>query len=374
MSDQSSALSSMSKIFVVAAAIVVILAGVKAASVIVVPFLLALFITIIFQPVIQWFRLKNLPPFAAIVAIVMVILVAGFALAGLIVQSVNEFTLNMPVYRARMTEQFSALVTFAAQFNIHLNQALLQEQFDPARLMSMAVNILSSLGGMLTNTLLILLIVAFMLAESALIPKKISLAFGQPEKQMKRFSSMLIAINKYLALKTIISLVTGFLVGFGLWLLGVDHFILWAVVAFLFNYIPNIGSILAAIPAVIMALIQFSPLMAGAVAALYLAINLVMGNLIEPRVMGRGLGLSTLVVFLSLIFWGWLLGPVGMLLSVPLTMMVKIGFEENPNTRWLAIMLSGDELKHHAHELDLPAQNKPVQNKPAQDAPANPTE
>lgn len=341
---------SISRFFVVFAAIIVVLAGIKTATVIVVPFLLALFIAIIFQPVIFWFRMKNLPTAVAIAAIFVFIFIVGFGLTGLIIQSLTEFTAKLPEYRVKLTEQFSDLVTFAERFNIHLNQELLQQQLDPSRILSLSVNLLSSVGNMMTNTILILLIVAFMLGEAALMPKKIQMAFPSPEKKMSQMSNLLMAINKYLALKTIISLVTGIVVGFGLWLMGLDHYVLWAVIAFLFNYIPNIGSIIAAVPAVLMALIQFHPVMAVVVGLWYLLVNIFMGNIIEPRMMGRGLGLSTLVVFLSLLFWGWLLGPVGMLLSVPLTMAVKIGFEENPSTRWLAILLSGDEVTRHAPE------------------------
>ncbi|EGN74373.1 Putative permease [Idiomarina sp. A28L] len=346
MTDHNQGLLTSSRFFLVAAAIMVILASIKAASVIVVPFLLALFIAIIFQPVIFWFRKKGLPPILAISAIFVIILVLGSGFAGLVLNSVNEFTTNMPQYRGKLTEQFQSLVEIAARFNLHLDAQVLQSHLDPSRLLSMSVNLLSGLGNMMTNIFIILLIVVFMLSEAALMPKKIALAFPSPEKKLLQMSHLLLAINKYLALKTLISFITGALVGVGLWLMGVDHFILWAVIAFLFNYIPNIGSIIAAIPAILMALIQFNPAMAGFVALLFLAVNVVMGNFVEPRMMGRGLGLSTLVVFLSLIFWGWLLGPVGMLLSVPLTMGVKIGFNESPSTRWLAILLSGDEVRH----------------------------
>ena len=118
---------------------------------------------------------------------------------------------------------------------------------------------------------------------------------------------------------------------------------LWGVVAFLFNYIPNIGSIIAAVPAVLLAIVQLSIPEAGLVALGYVVVNTLMGNVIEPRYMGRGLGLSTLVVFLSLIFWGWLLGTVGMLLSVPLTMIVKITLESRAETLWLALLLADDK-------------------------------
>ena len=345
MTDHNPAISSISRFFVVAAAIMVILASIKAASVIVVPFLLALFIAIVFQPAIFWFKQKGLPPSIAIGAVFVVILVVGSAFVGLMVQSLNEFTLKMPEYREKILDQFETLVAYADTFNIHLDIAILQEQFDPSRLFSMSVNLLSGLGNMMTNTVIIMLIVAFMLSEAALMPKKISLAFPSPEKKLGQMANLLMAINKYLALKTVVSLITGCLIGFGLWLMGLDHFILWAVIAFLFNYIPNIGSIIAAVPAVLMALVQLNPVMAGVVAIWFLLVNIIMGNIVEPKMMGRGLGLSTLVVFLSLIFWGWLLGPVGMLLSVPLTMGVKIGFDENPSTKWLAVLLAGDEVR-----------------------------
>jgi predicted PurR-regulated permease PerM len=125
--------------------------------------------------------------------------------------------------------------------------------------------------------------------------------------------------------------------------LGVDHFLLWSVLAFLLNYIPNIGSMIAAVPAVLLALVQLGAPTAGLVALGYVLSNAIMGNVIEPKYMGRGLGLSTLVVFLSLIFWGWLLGTVGMLLSVPLTMIVKIALESSQDTRWVALLLASDD-------------------------------
>jgi len=122
-------------------------------------------------------------------------------------------------------------------------------------------------------------------------------------------------------------------------LMGVDYAILWAVIAFLLNFIPNIGSIIAAVPPMLIALIQLGPMSSMLVAGLYMITNTVFGNVIEPRYMGRSLGLSTLVVFVSLVFWGWIFGPVGMLLSIPLTMVVKIGLENSEKNRWLAVLL-----------------------------------
>lgn len=350
-------LTSAGRILVVAAALVVILAGVKAASVVVVPVLLALFIAIICQPVILWFTRLGLPRFIAVLPVVGLIAVVGVALAGLVVQSVNEFAQKMPEYRTSLMNQFNWFTVQAERFNIQLNWDFLQAQFDPSRALNITMNMLSGVGGMMTSFFITLLIVVFMLAETRIMTAKVRMAFKSPERTLVNVGSILHAINKYLALKTAISIATGLIVGVGLWLMNIDHYLLWGVLAFMFNYIPNIGSILAAVPAVLMALIQYSPAMAGLVALLYLVVNTVMGNLLEPRVMGRGLGLSTLVVFLSLIFWGWMLGPVGMLLSVPLTMVVKIALAENESTRWMAIMLSGDEIMRAADNKHIEAED-----------------
>jgi predicted PurR-regulated permease PerM len=194
----------------------------------------------------------------------------------------------------------------------------------------------------MANLFLIVLTIVFMLFEAQSLPRKVHLALDDPEMRLSQIERFLQSVNQYMVIKTLVSLATGVIVGVGLALMGVDYALLWGVVAFLFNYIPNIGSIIAAIPAVLLAFVQLGTAGAGAVAALYLATNMVMGNLVEPRFMGRGLGLSTLVVFLSLIFWGWLLGSVGMLLSVPLTMIVKIALESSQSGSWLAILLSDD--------------------------------
>jgi predicted PurR-regulated permease PerM len=229
-----------------------------------------------------------------------------------------------------------------SELNIHIDTSLIREHLDPGMAMSMTTNILGGLGGVLSNVFLILLTIVFMLFEAESMPRRVHVALADPEMKLHHIDRFIKSVNSYLVIKTLVSLGTGLLIGGWLWFLGVDHFLLWAVLAFLLNYIPNIGSIIAAIPAVLMAFVQFGFGVAGLVAGGFILVNTVMGNMVEPRLMGRGLGLSTLVVFLSLIFWGWLLGSVGMLLSVPLTMIVKIALETRTETNWLAILLSSD--------------------------------
>ncbi len=149
-------------------------------------------------------------------------------------------------------------------------------------------------------------------------------------------------MRRYMAIKTATSLLTGVLVTSFLSLIGISYPLLWGLLAFLFNYVPNIGSILAAVPPVVLAVVESgSGLGPAAITAIgFVAINCLISFAIEPRYMGQGLGLSTLVVFLSLVFWGWVLGPVGMLLSAPLTMIIKIVLADYEDTRWIAVLMS----------------------------------
>ena len=208
--------------------------------------------------------------------------------------------------------------------------------------MRLVAETLSSLGDVMKNLFLVIITVVFMLFEASSLRQKVYLALDEPDIKMQQIERFLSSVNNYLAIKTLVSVATGFCVTVMLWAAGLDFYLLWGVLAFLLNYIPNIGSIIAAIPAILLAALQFGLAPAGFIGLGYLAINTIIANLIEPRYLGRGLGLSTLVVFLSLVFWGWLLGSVGMLLSVLLTMVIKIGLENSQDGKWIAILLSGE--------------------------------
>lgn len=326
--------------FAVMAFVVIILAGIKAASPIVVPFVLSCFIAVICNPAIGLMTRYKVPKWLAVILLMCFIVLMGLWLASVVGSSINEFSTQLPQYRVQLIEQFSWILNKLGSFNIHISKEQVLAYFDPGMALSMTTNMLSGVGNVMANLFLIILTIVFMLFEAQSLPKKLHLALDDPDMRLKQIDRFLQSVNQYMVIKTLVSLATGTIVGIGLAIIGVDYALLWAVIAFLFNYIPNIGSIIAAIPAVLLAFIQLGPAAAGATGALYLATNMVMGNVVEPRFMGRGLGLSTLVVFLSLIFWGWLLGSVGMLLSVPLTMVVKIALESSKSGGWMAILLS----------------------------------
>lgn len=321
----------------------IIIAAMKAAAPILVTLLLSIFITIICEPPVVWMRSKGVPNVLAIFAVLLGIIVVWALLVIYVGASVNDFTKSLPDYENKWGMLLKQLSTWAGQFGIEFKVDQIKTYLDPGMAMKFVSKIFAGLSDALTNAFLILLIVIFMLMETTSLPLKITVAFGQDaHRALDKMGEVAHGVNRYLAIKTVVSLVTGAVVSVWLAILGLDYPLLWGLLAFMLNYVPNIGSIIAAIPALLLALIQLDLSSTLLVAAGYMTTNIVMGNVVEPRIMGRGVGLSTLVVFLSLVIWGWVLGPIGMLLSVPLSMVIKIVLGSSDQTRWLAIMLGSE--------------------------------
>jgi len=293
--------SSTAKSLVVLACLVVVMAGVKSASAIMVPFFLSVFIAIACGPIIHWTSRFGVPKWLSISFVILLIVVFGFLLAGLVGQSMAEFRENLPQYRSKLDSEFEWVVAKLADFNIHINSELIANHLDPATAMSVATNFISGMGGVLSNLFLILLTVIFMLFEADSIPRRLHIALSDPDMKLQHIDRFIRSVNSYLAIKTVVSLGTGIIIGTWLYVMGVDHFMLWAVLAFMLNFIPNIGSIIAAVPAVLIAFVQYGIASAGFAALGFLLVNTIMGNMVEPRLMGKGMGLSTLVVFLPLV-------------------------------------------------------------------------
>jgi len=320
--------------------LIIIFAGLKIADKIIVPFLLSMFIALISFPLLKFFQSKKINTPFSVSLVLLTIISASFSIAALIGTSLNSFRKSLPQYKEKIYNEIDKISIIAEKNNINIDTNLLYDFVDPAFIMQSIANTISAFGNVLTNYLLILLIVMFTLLEAAGFSKKIKLAFTKSDNSINNFHTFSENMNKYLSIKTVVSIITGILIYTSLTIIGLDHAIMWGLIAFFLNFIPTIGSIIASIPAIIIALVQFNIYYAVLVAIIFFAINIIMGSIIEPKYLGKELGLSTLIIFLSLIFWGWLLGPVGMLLSVPLTMIMKIALESNNDTKWIAILLS----------------------------------
>ena len=377
------------------ACLFIILAGLRSASSLVLPFLTACFLAVISLPLVAFLRARRLPAGASIFATLGIEAALLVVLLGLVAGSLRGFAENVDGYGERLDEKMQGVLARLDDWGIDVSSLtstgpaagdeapedaapdeadmpeepapdgaapdrepptavdpggalsppgeggglVPMELLQPGSILAFARRTLQSLTGMLSNSFLVILTLMFLLGEAATIPTKLERAFGKEAESRERFDKIVQEIQSYFGMKTLLSLVTGVCIALWLWVLGVDFPILWGLVAFLLNFIPNLGSIMAAVPAILLAVVQFGPGRALAAAAGYVVVNVVIGNFVEPTLMGRRLGLSTLVVFLSLVFWGWLWGPVGMLLSVPLTMVIKIFLEHSDEMRWAAVLL-----------------------------------
>jgi len=336
------------------AAVVVIVFGMQAAKVLLVPFLLAVFFALIALRPMLWLQSKRMPSVLAALLIVIAMMLILVIVGSILGNSVGDFAARIPIYQARLETLVAGVGTFLSNLlGEDRSVENVAELIDPGFAMGFAANLLTSLQGVLTNTFLILFTMVFILLEAASMGVKARAAFGTSADVFRRSREFLHNLGRYLGIKTIVSLATGFCAWVLALAVGLDFPLLWGMLAFLFNYVPTIGSIIAAVPAILLALIQLGVGEATTTAIGFLVINMVFGNFLEPRLMGYGVGISPLVVFVGLVLWGWIFGPVGMLLSVPLTMTLKMALESDANTRWIAILIGSERDAEYALELRL---------------------
>lgn len=322
----------------IAACFVAVVFGLRLARPVLLPFALALFLSVLSLPMMLWLQ-KRLPSALAVILTLFI----NVAVLGLMVfvasQSLSQLQGRLPVYIRRFQSIQESWIQALEGRGLPAREYLSQDLIDPVAMLTFATDSVQRAATLLSAAVLVLLIMYFMLSEATIFPEKLRVVFRHGNLTTGRVAKFVKEVQAYLGLKTLVSLSTGILLGLWCWFLDVDFPLLLGLIAFVLNYIPTIGSAIASVPAILLALIQVGPGYSVLVALGYLGVNLVFGNIIEPNLMGRRLGLSTLVVLLSLVFWGWMWGPIGALLSVPLTMVVKIWLENTEDLRWMAILL-----------------------------------
>ena len=331
--------SNVPVILTTAALFVIVVAGMRAAASIINPFLLSVFLATLCAPPLFWLQRQGVPNGLAVSAIILGLLVVALLLMIFVGRSLNTLSQQLLLYQQRFAELITQVFDWLNNLGLDMTRSPLSDYVTPRRVMNLVSYGLSVLRGLFTNMFLILLTVLFILLETAGFPRKLQAAFPDPERTLSHFKAMTANVNWYMGFKALFSLATGVSIWGLLALIGVDFAVTWGFLAFFLNFIPAIGSFIAAIPAILWALVQLGLPSALLTLLAFLVVNITIGNFLEPKFMGHKLGLSTLVVFLSLLFWGWVLGPIGMVLSVPLTMIVKIALATNEDTRWIAIML-----------------------------------
>ena len=367
------------RFLLILAGVVVVVAGLKAAAPILVPFSLALFLAIVSMPVMFGLRMRRVPaPLAIFLTVLLDVLIFGLVIL-LAANSVGNLNEKLPRYRAATQDLFNRWTDWMAARGIP-EEYLGFEFIDPGWIFDFVGGSLQTVASLFSVGFLVAIIMIFILAEATVFPYKFQALLGRDRASRLRITKTISEVQAYLGIKTIVSLATGIVAGLFCWFMELDFPILLGLVAFVLNFIPTIGSIIAAIPAMVLALILHNLSWTVLVGLGYVGINTLFGNLIEPNLMGRRLGLSTLVVVLALIFWGWIWGPIGALLSVPLTMVLKIALENTPDLRWLGVLLDKEppqarEAEARAAEIAAYRRNRRGRGEPVSEdepAPASP--
>ena len=349
--------SGQNRVLLHLACLVIILAGLKAASAIVVPLLFAIFIAIIAYTPIQWLTEHKVPLWLSVILVLLSVVAVIVGIGGLVMQSAFELQAQQAFYEQRLGQLMADLLGWLESLGFEFASDITSwsDMLSPSQIWSLGLSTLSGISTTLSQGFLILLVFIFIIAESSSLPAKIHGIFQDRGHDTEWLNDFARNLNRYIGIKTLFSLLTGTLVTISLWIMGLDFPILWGMLAFMLNYIPNIGSIIAATPAVLLALIQLGPGYAGITVLIYVFINQLVGAFLEPRFLGAQLNMTTLTVFMSLILWGWLFGTVGMLLSVPLTMSIKLATDGRESTAWISHFLSREPTVKEPTITDKPA-------------------
>ncbi len=360
-----SGLSPIARAVIVIAAIAIAVAFLQSAAAIVAPVLLAAFIVVILTPPLRWLRRKRVPQWLSLPLIVFLLFEAGSLLGLVFTGQLEGFRDSLPGYRERLAMLRDQFGGWLEEVGVEMAREAVKDIVDPNIAVDLVRAAIANMRSTFGTGLLVLLSVVFMLLEAPGLQAKLRKAFHLTEEAEDRLRRVFSAINHYMVIKSLASLATALCIWGWLWMLAIDYAVLWAILAFLLNFIPFIGGLLMAVPALLMALVQTDLQVTLLVGLGYLVVNTVIGSILEPRIMGRGLGISTLVVFLSLLFWGWVLGTVGVFLAVPLTMVLLIALDASPHTRPIAILLGPEVTEPPAPKEEESATGAAVETAPS---------
>ncbi|MFC7495610.1 MULTISPECIES: AI-2E family transporter [unclassified Nocardioides] len=326
------------------AATVVVIAGMRASADILAPTFLALVLTILAHPLRRWLD-AWMPSWAAslVCTVAIYALVLGLALA--VVVSVARFATLLPGYADEFQARVDDLTDWLTQAGV--GEAEIEKvgsSFELGQLSGFIGDLLSELMGLVSNLFFILALVLFMTMDGGSFPRQLERARSARPAIIDALSEFAKGTRRYLAVSTVFGLIVAVFDTIALALLGVPAPLLWGLLAFITNYIPNIGFVIGLIPPAILALLEGGPGLMLAVIAVYCALNVVIQSVIQPKVVGDAVGLSTTLSFVSLVFWAWVVGPLGALLAIPLTLFAKaLLVDVDPSTSWMRPLISNKD-------------------------------
>lgn len=330
-----------SKALLLLAAAVVVLMGLKLSASMVVPIILAVFIATATSPVADWLHRRGIPTGIAVVTVIVGVLGLLGIFGFILTTALMDLNDAGPTYLSAIGETKDAAAGWLAEHGMgRAARSLAAVDLGEWLTDITTETVVAEAPDFISAFVIVLLVVAFILLEAATFRSKAFWARKVGGVNLRHLGDTVGEIQKYLAVKTGISAATGVLVWAWSAAWSVEHAILWGLLGFALNFVPNVGSIIAAIPPIVVALANQGVGTALAILIGFIVINMTLGNVVEPKLMGRALGLSPLVVVLSMIMWGYVLGPIGAVLSAPLTMVLKIVLMRTEDLRWVAVLLA----------------------------------
>ncbi|MBK8983408.1 MAG: AI-2E family transporter [Ignavibacteria bacterium] len=317
------------------------------------PLFVAILITFVFLPLYNFLIKKKIPAVVSLILIILILLILVNSVSIFIITSINSFSQEFPKYEAKFLHFYYSMLP---ALKLSPDEISKIEDFFNIKNLLMGGNLTNAIAGILTNItsllgnfVLIMFYIIFLLTESDSIGKRFTIAFSEEKNASLRntLGHIIEGLRDYISGKTVLSLMQSVLIGLILWISGVEFYVIWAFLFFITDFIPNIGSMVASILVSLFMVIQFeSILFPVIILAVLILIQNLKGNFLEPKILGARLDLSPFLLFFSLIFWGYVWGIIGMVLSVPLMSMLKIILMNIPSTRYIAILMSNDPEKN----------------------------
>ena len=324
------------RFWIITTGVLVSFMALRDASHIVNMILLASFLTAVSIAPLSWLKKKGVNKSLANAIVILTVVFVVVLIVLVIGTTISSFSEKLPAYQLKFEEAWNNMILYLYNKGIVDSKVAFADSFKSGNIIAFAAPVASGFGSVLSGFFIVFLFFVFMVTEADMFVKKLNYISKDSSKEADHIVHQL---RNYFGIKTLTSLGTGVAIGLMLYIMDIDFPVLWGFLAFLLNYIPSIGSIIAAIPAVIIAFILHGAGTGLIVTALYLVLNTIIGNVVEPQLMGKNLGISPLIVFFSMIFFGFILGPVGMLIATPLTIIIKIILDSREVTRGLGIML-----------------------------------
>jgi AI-2 transport protein TqsA len=325
------------------AGVVITVAGLRGVAHLIAPVFLALMLTVTVSPLSVWLRGRGAPIWVAMLTTVTVVYVGLFALGTAMVVSVAKLLELLPTYQTQFASLQADLVSALSNFGIseaQLNDVL--ERANPTAIANLVAWAFGGITSVLSNAVFLLAVLLFMCLDSVTFPARLQSTAGQRPQVVRALRSFAHGTRSYLLVSTVFGLIVAVVDTLMLWALDIPLPVLWGLLAFITNYIPNIGFVIGLLPPALLALLDGGVEKMTAVIVLYCVVNFIIQSVIQPKIVGDAVGLSSTVSFLSLVFWAWVLGPLGALLAIPLSLLAKgLLVDIDPSTQWINVLLSG---------------------------------